>query len=567
MKTLLLNLLLVALGLAQVTVTIKGSQTAEPLKDLIGVNKGPANRRIAYQDAGITSVRTHDYHVSCDYETYSDFWNYDKTNESYSLNTDFDPADARHYSWAATDSQIMDIISNGQRVYFRLGISWPENANYITPPLKPPLDANGTTFANFAALCKHTVMHYNDAWANGLNQTIRYWEIWNEPDGIFWEGTPLQFFQLYKTVADSLKALDSELMVGGPGVAPKTSLQVNTTYLDGFLSYLRDHNGKMDFYSWHSYGIQNPYSLKQIADSIEASLDEYGFSGAESHVTEINDNLDGSLKQFTESAGGAAYYASNIITAQKSPIDRLFWYQGIGFFNPDVAGEAQYTWSGYALKAYAMMLNQAPLQIQSSGDRVVDGHRDADTTNFMVLASRSQDFDRLYILLSNYRSSINSCRLLLKNLPWQQNQSLIVTRYRLQEPDDRFSQQSQSLTGNDELVLELQEINAPCVMLLTLHLNSGTGVKSDQTTQPESPFLLYPNPCRHGKVMLCNQSRKKWKKISVYNILGQRVLQVQTSLDLNAKLPVDLSALKNGVYFINARSIGGITRQKITILQ
>ena len=34
--------------------------------------------------------------------------------------------------------------------------------------------------AHFAA----TVRHYNRGWANGHEWGIRYWEIWNEPDGL-----------------------------------------------------------------------------------------------------------------------------------------------------------------------------------------------------------------------------------------------------------------------------------------------------------------------------------------------------------------------------------------------
>ncbi len=567
MKKLFILLFIVKAAFSQTTVTIETDQTIAPLKDLIGVNKGPSNRQAGYRDAAITAVRTHDYHISCDYEIYSTFWNYDAASESYSLNANFDPANPQHYAWTSTDAQLEEILNNGQSVYFRLGISWPQNINYNIPPLEPPLDKNGTTFTRFAELCKYTVLHCNSDWANGLNRNINYWEVWNEPDGIFWNGTPLQFFQLYKTVADTLKALDSELMVGGPGVAPKTTLGINTTYSDEFLKYLLDHEGKLDFYSWHSYGIQNPYSLKEMADNIRQKLDDYGFIETQSHVTEINNNLDASLAQFSSSPRGAAYYVSNIITAQKSSIDKLFWYQGMGFFNPDDGGKASYNCSGYALKAYSMMLNQAPIQVQSKGDRVIYGHRQADTTNFMVLASRNQDLTRLYILVSNYNSTVESCQLLLKNLPWRQNQSIRITEHRIQDPDYRFNEKKHILNGAGELLIPLQNIDSPSLVLLALNVEDKTQVGQQQTSQSGYSFQLHPNPCADGRIRLTNQSGIKLVTITVYNILGQSVAHFNRPPDIRTHVDLDLSFLKKGLYFIEVKTRKSRSWQKITILR
>ena len=42
-------------------------------------------------------------------------------------------------------------------------------------------------------------MHYNQGWANGFHDNIRYWEFWNEADlSIFWTETPEQFYRLYE---------------------------------------------------------------------------------------------------------------------------------------------------------------------------------------------------------------------------------------------------------------------------------------------------------------------------------------------------------------------------------
>ena len=48
----------------------------------------------------------------------------------------------------------------------------------------PPKD-----FEKWAHVCLNIVKHYNGGWDNGFHDQIKYWEIWNEPDGsAFWTG-------------------------------------------------------------------------------------------------------------------------------------------------------------------------------------------------------------------------------------------------------------------------------------------------------------------------------------------------------------------------------------------
>ena len=61
-------------------------------------------------------------------------------------------------------------------------------------------------------------MHYNQGWANGFHDNIRYWEFWNEPE-LFWSGTPEQFYLLYEKTARALKTCRSPLKVGGDAKA------------------------------------------------------------------------------------------------------------------------------------------------------------------------------------------------------------------------------------------------------------------------------------------------------------------------------------------------------------
>lgn len=47
-------------------------------------------------------------------------------------------------------------------------------------------------FDKVAEIFAATVRHYNRGWADGYNWNIKYWEIWNEPEGIQNMWTPAE---------------------------------------------------------------------------------------------------------------------------------------------------------------------------------------------------------------------------------------------------------------------------------------------------------------------------------------------------------------------------------------
>ena len=77
----------------------------------------------------------------------------------------------------------------------------------------------------WADVAEHIVRHYNDGWAEGFHFGIRYWEVWNEPDGLNpacepngcpnWIGTAEEYYRLYSLTANRIKRLHPEVKVGG----------------------------------------------------------------------------------------------------------------------------------------------------------------------------------------------------------------------------------------------------------------------------------------------------------------------------------------------------------------
>ena len=87
-----------------------------------------------------------------------------------------------------------------------------------------------------------------------------YFEVWNEPDIIYWHGTQAEYFRLYDYAVAGVRAALPEAKVGGPATTGPGS-EKNSAYLDAFLRHcLNDRSaadGKtipLDFISFHPKG-------------------------------------------------------------------------------------------------------------------------------------------------------------------------------------------------------------------------------------------------------------------------------------------------------------------------
>lgn len=230
-------------------------------------------------------------------------------------------------------------------------------------------------------------MHYNRGWANGFHYGIRYWEIWNEPDfRPFWDGTPEEFYELYKTIALAIRSVDHRAKVGGPA---STSHNDYFGTEDSFLQFIVDNSLPMDFYSWHLYTNKsnNPYDFPRFAQHYRDLLDRFGFSRAQVICSEWNSALDGSPVIGGE-AGQAVFVAESLIYSQDSPIDKSFYYSFIPVL-PTPHREHN---------AFAMVssMNQTPIRVKSTG---------GDNQEFAVMAGRSFRRQELRVLVANYEIS------------------------------------------------------------------------------------------------------------------------------------------------------------------
>jgi len=99
---------------------------------------------------------------------------------------------------------------------------------------------------------KHSVERYGRAEVEGW-----YWEVWNEPNIAYWQGTPEEFHKLHDYAVDAVRRALPTARVGGPDTAGGGG-----PFLRGFLEHcLRGTNyatGKtgtpLDFLSFHAKG-------------------------------------------------------------------------------------------------------------------------------------------------------------------------------------------------------------------------------------------------------------------------------------------------------------------------
>ncbi len=94
------------------------------------------------------------------------------------------------------------------------------------------------------ALADHLLQRY------GEDEVTGHWafEVWNEPNiGVFWSGTPEEYFRLYDTSAAAIKSVHPGLRVGGPSSAA-------AGWVRQLLAHVGESGAPLDFVSTHVYG-------------------------------------------------------------------------------------------------------------------------------------------------------------------------------------------------------------------------------------------------------------------------------------------------------------------------
>ncbi len=148
------------------------------------------------------------------------------------------------YDWSIIDRIFDTWLGQGVRPFVELGFmpqalsAHPEPYRHQWRP-RPP---HGELFTGWAypprdygkwrelaqALVRHCVERYGRAEVESW-----YWEVWNEPNIGYWQGTPEEWYRLYDYAADGIRRALPTARVGGPHTAGSGG-----AFMDGFLRHL-----------------------------------------------------------------------------------------------------------------------------------------------------------------------------------------------------------------------------------------------------------------------------------------------------------------------------------------
>jgi len=176
------------------------------------------------------------------------------------------------YDWTILDRIFDTYIERGMKPLVQIGFmpqalsSKPEPYRHHWDPKQP----YGNIFTGWAhppkdykkwselvfQWAKHSVERYGreevESW---------FWEVWNEPDGGYWQGTVEEYCQLYDYAADGLKRALPRLRVGGPhvtGPANPRAEKFMRTFLEHVIrgkNYATGTTGSpIDYIGFHAKG-------------------------------------------------------------------------------------------------------------------------------------------------------------------------------------------------------------------------------------------------------------------------------------------------------------------------
>lgn len=404
-------------GVSAETISLDCEKVVGDIRPLQGGNDGPI------QSGGLVDLSQFHRELSIPFTRLHDCrWPNTDVVDIHNVfpNPQADPRNPANYDFARTDDCIEAVRKTGAQVVYRLGESIEHTPRKYH--VNPPAD-----FDNWAAACVGIIQHYNDGWAGGFHDAIRYWEIWNEPENRprCWTGSDEQYFTLYEKTAKAIKSHWPDLKVGGPSLGYTGKIVAGHfepgEFMLHFLEYCKSHALPLDFFSWHLYG-NDPGEYLIRARGIRQLLNDRGWEKTEMHLNEWN-YLPGNqwLSAGPESQGptrekyfermtgleGAAFCAAVLMALQDSPVDVANFFaantQPLGLFSQHGTPHKTY----YAFKAFRELLD-TPRRLQLTGS----------LPGVWMCAGINADRTQIGILLSKVEGGDGTISIRIVHLPW-----------------------------------------------------------------------------------------------------------------------------------------------------
>ena len=405
------------------------SQTAQDLADVKAMN--------------FKAARTHDWALVNPNQRVCDYFHIFPLMH-------LDAKDPKNYVFGPTDYLLKRAREEaGLEIFYRLGTSIEHSGDKVHFNSLIPAD-----FDKMAEVFAGTVRHYNRGWADGFKWGIRYWEIWNEPDGANnmwclpegdepWTATTSEeaekkarrrklFSEFFVKVLKRLKSeFGDEIKVGGPALC-----YYNEDYFRALLDACKAADVAPDFISWHGYSNK----LRQYGKEAEKGrklLDGYGFTKCEMIVNEWHyfgyDDYDWTDMQRCSdpkvkakiwsgprSHNGihsACFTLSTLADLQRSKLSQAYYYgcAHTGSWGFKDAGQARYK-VFYALKLFGDFMK---------GSAICESVSDGPYTTFAVKGARGEKG----LLVVDYGGTEPEIEVAVKGVPADAKAECVVLDY------------------------------------------------------------------------------------------------------------------------------------------
>jgi xylan 1,4-beta-xylosidase len=189
------------------------------------------------------------------------------------------------YDWTIIDKIFDTYIERGMKPIAQIGFMpqalsvkpepyrhyWKPGAHYndiYTGWAYPPRD-----YKKWAELVYQWVRHSIDRYGEKEVESW-YWELWNEPNIGYWQGTVDEYIKLYDYTADAVKRALPSARIGGPettGPGNEAAAKYLRTFLDHIIHGKNNVTGKtgapLDFITFHAKG-----SPKMINGMVQMNL-------------------------------------------------------------------------------------------------------------------------------------------------------------------------------------------------------------------------------------------------------------------------------------------------------
>ena len=172
------------------------------------------------------------------------------------------------YSWAILDRIFDTYVDLGLTPFVQVGFM-PEALSVGPPPYRHDFPRGAITtgwafpprdYDRWAGLIEAWTVHLTERYGR---DAVALWpfEVWNEPDGLYWRGSSEEFCRLFDVTAAAIRRVLPEARVGGPHTCGPTSVAA-ARFLREFLGHCargRNHvsggtGTRLDFIAFHAKG-------------------------------------------------------------------------------------------------------------------------------------------------------------------------------------------------------------------------------------------------------------------------------------------------------------------------